>query len=285
MAKHKARNHQQFTEYDAELHRKGMMIVDSDVTRPKAGESYISSDLIIMITCNGSMKGEYDMLECEFNAHDLTVVYPNHALMVRERSEDYKAIFVAVSAKNYAEFRGRVSYRNPLALQSLPTMNLDDMQYEAVMNVVSLVRNISAMGGSGIKELNDTLLEFITRLVTKFREDAFPLVASNKQLFAKFYDALTEHYQESREVRFYAELMCLSPKYFGSVIKQETGIGACQWIASFVVMQAKQILKMNKGLSIQQVSDRLGFPDQASFSRYFKRSAGISPLEYREKYR
>lgn len=285
MAKHKAKVHQTFTELDAELRRKGILVVDSDETKPTPGESYMSSDLIIMVTCNGQMKGEYDMLNCEFNAHDVTVVYPNHALLVKERTDDYKALLIFISSKNYEEFRSSVTYRNPLSLQSRPTLQLNDAQFETLMKVVDLVRNVSNLTGNGVKEINDSLLDVVTRVLTKFREDSFPFAASNKQLFPKFYDALEVHYQESREVRFYAELMCLSPKYFGSVIKQETGTGACQWIANFVVIQAKQMLKMNKGMSIQQVSDKLGFPDQASFSRYFKRSAGISPMEYREKYR
>ena len=96
-------------------------------------------------------------------------------------------------------------------------------------------------------------------------------------------DAVMEHYAESREVRFYANLFCLSPKHFSAIIKQQSGKNASDWISSYVIAQSKNMLCYQHQLSIQQISLRLGFPDQAAFARYFKTYTGMSAREFRDK--
>nr|MCR5712008.1 helix-turn-helix domain-containing protein [Prevotella sp.] len=67
------------------------------------------------------------------------------------------------------------------------------------------------------------------------------------------------------------------------VIKEETGISALKWITDYVIIQAKMLLDSHQHLTIQQISHRLGFTEQSSFSRYFKANTGMTPSEYRRK--
>ena len=108
-----------------------------------------------------------------------------------------------------------------------------------------------------------------------------PETHSVQELFRRFQYAVVNHFRESREVKYYANLLCLSPKYFGSIIKEHTGISASGWISRYVIVQAKSLLRHSKNLNIQQISFYLGFPDPAAFTRYFKANAGMSPKEYR----
>ena len=100
-------------------------------------------------------------------------------------------------------------------------------------------------------------------------------------IFSRFCASIATLYCESKEVRFYAEQQHLSPKYFATVIKNETGIRAADWIANYVIIQAKEMLRHHRAMSIQQISDALGFSDQSTFSRYFKSHVQITPSEYR----
>ena len=107
---------------------------------------------------------------------------------------------------------------------------------------------------------------------------------ADQQLLYRFQNAIVKHFRESREVQFYANLLCLSPKYFGSVIKQQTGITANEWISRYVIIQAKSWLRYRHDFSIQQICYELGFQDSAAFARYFKTNTGLSPKEYREQW-
>lgn len=103
-----------------------------------------------------------------------------------------------------------------------------------------------------------------------------------EEIFTSFYHAIEQNYRESREVCFYADLQHLAPKHFATIIKQQTGTGALQWINSYVIIQAKSMLRHHRQMTIQEITNHLGFPDQAPFSRFFKMNTGLSPTEYRE---
>ena len=82
-------------------------------------------------------------------------------------------------------------------------------------------------------------------------------------------------------VGFSVQLACLSAKHFSAVIKEETGHTAAHWIHNQVVAEAKMLLHMRHDLTVQAISDMLGFDEQASFSRYFRRETGLYPTEFR----
>ena len=82
-----------------------------------------------------------------------------------------------------------------------------------------------------------------------------------------------------RSVAFYAGKLFISPKYLSLIIKESTGKSATDVIDSYVVLEAKNLLRFS-GKNIQQVAYELNFPNQSSFGKYFKHLTGMSPSEY-----
>ena len=101
-------------------------------------------------------------------------------------------------------------------------------------------------------------------------------------LLEDFLDFVQKHYKEERSVEFYADKLCLTPKYLSTVIRQTSGKTAGEWIDEYVVLEAKALLKSTK-MTIQQISEELNFPSQSFFGKYFKRLSGVSPKEYKLK--
>ena len=83
-------------------------------------------------------------------------------------------------------------------------------------------------------------------------------------------------------VRYCAGEFCLSPNYFGDLIKKETGKTALEWIQSKIIDIAKEQLLIPTN-SINQVAYNLGFQYPQHFTRVFKKVAGTTPNEYKRK--
>ena len=100
-----------------------------------------------------------------------------------------------------------------------------------------------------------------------------------KQLLDRFLTLVQEHYLTERSIQFYADKLCLTPKYLSQVIREASGRYAGDWIKDYVILEAKALLKSKK-YTVQQVSDRLNFSNASFFGKFFKATVGCSPRRY-----
>ena len=98
--------------------------------------------------------------------------------------------------------------------------------------------------------------------------------------FQQFMQELSEHYRQERSVSYYANQLCITPKYLTTLIKRISGKSVSEWIDQFVIFEAKALLK-HSHMSIQEISYHLNFPNQSFFGSYFKRNTGMSPSQYK----
>ena len=278
-----------------EIEKRGVYLIEDVVRLPSSdmpGEPFVSPHLVIVICHQGYSIGEYDTKPIKFCAHDFSLVYPDHPILAKETSEDYRSTLLIISSRFYDELRPRLTYGNSLLFHSQPSFHLSEEHYLCICDAIKLLKSVVSFDIPSRKETAIGILDVISKLVDNFRQtddisdsqQTDTDTTEDNLLFRRFYDLLALHYKESREVQFYAQLLCLSPKYFGSLIKKDTGISASQCIAHYVVIQAKELLHYRPDLTIQQISHQLGFDDSMSFSRYFKASAGISPKKYRQQH-
>lgn len=100
--------------------------------------------------------------------------------------------------------------------------------------------------------------------------------------FETFMRLLSQHYKKYHSIGFYADKMCLSPKYLSMIIKRASGKLATEWIDEYVILEAKNLIKYST-MTIQEISNALNFTNQSFFSKYFKRLTGLTPKAYREQ--
>lgn len=104
-------------------------------------------------------------------------------------------------------------------------------------------------------------------------------VSRKKQIFDQFTLLLRQHYTQERSIGFYADQLCLTPKYLSQVVRNFSGRHAGEWIRDYVILEAKALLKSGQ-YNVQQVSDMLNFANQSFFGVYFKKAVGCSPSAY-----
>lgn len=81
-------------------------------------------------------------------------------------------------------------------------------------------------------------------------------------------------------VKYFADKICLSPNYFGDLVKSETGKTAQEYIQLKMLNFAKNSL-LDPQLNTKQIAEILGFQHPQHFTRFFKKQTGITPREYR----
>lgn len=101
----------------------------------------------------------------------------------------------------------------------------------------------------------------------------------SQQYFEKFLDLVRQHYAQERDIHFYADKLCLTPKYLSTIIYKVSGRYASEWIKEYVLLEAKALLR-SRQYTVQQVCDRLGFNNASFFGKYFKAAVGMSPGQY-----
>ena len=103
-----------------------------------------------------------------------------------------------------------------------------------------------------------------------------------EQVFVGFMQSLGLHYAERYPVSRYAEESHLTVRHFSALIHQYSGQTPMQWIVSYTISQAKHLLSQTE-LSVKVIAEKLCFPEQFTFRKYFKTYAGESPTAFRRK--
>ena len=101
-----------------------------------------------------------------------------------------------------------------------------------------------------------------------------------EEIFKQFIAAVQDNYTRERNVLFYADKLCVSPKYLSAVVHEVSGKHATHWINEYVILECKAMLKA-EGDSVKNVCNRLNFPNQSFFAKYFKQHTGMTPREYK----
>lgn len=105
-----------------------------------------------------------------------------------------------------------------------------------------------------------------------------------KMLFNQFLDLLHVEQIKRRKVGYYSAKLYVTPKYLSKVCSKVSGKTPMRWITEAVMSDCYQLLRDTQ-LTVKEISNRLGFPNSSFFGQYFREQAGITPIEYRSKYR
>ncbi len=265
------------------LDEKGVIVIDNVTAMPAYNMNYVQPYYTISINHCGSVEGLYESNDFVFSRHDISVLYPGHTIYIQKSSPDYCASLIIISDRIYSQLNFINTSDNRFLFETEPHFRLADRQYAEVLSIVEVFRVINGLSHVNRNEMHATLLEVFMSVIVSFRIENVGKGSDGKNRISPLlYDAINMHCHQHHDVEFYADLFCLSPKHFSAVVKRETGYGASHWIQQQIVADAKSLLRTEHQTSIQEISDRIGFPDLATFSRFFKRQTGMTPSAFRQ---
>lgn len=246
------------------------------------------------------IKGEF---EVEINLKKFTIrkdsmfIYtPGNIVRVTNidpmEKESVHFVVVAISEDLMSSTRFDFSklYNESLRLLESPCIVINENERELCRKYFDLIQEVSKMRMPNMRESVAALISSIFYLMGAMWTDRLTAAKKNggdemstrsKIVLENFLLLVRDHHTKERSLSFYADKLYLTPKYLSKLIKSVSGKSAHEWIDSFVILEAKNLLKYSD-MSIKSIVYELNFPNQTTFYRFFKTKTGMTPSEYRK---
>lgn len=244
---------------------------------------------VILLCRQGKARATIDLQEYDIVPHTVMFLLPSDIIAITAASPDFETVYFACSDTLLREASFRFNPQFFHFIKENPCKTIHPPHTEAIEILMKATTAVYADPTHRFRyEIARNLLQiWLMDLYDKIERWFTPLDMEGRnrqeELLKKFISLIHTHCTTEREVNFYAGRLCISTKYLSDISNTFTGKPAKKLIDEFVILEIKVQLQ-NTELPIQEISDRLHFPDQSYLGRYFKRHTGLSPSVYREKF-
>ena len=250
---------------------------------------------IIFFLRSGHFTIDLNLNSYEVKPLSLLVNVPGNIIKLTSYEEDHigdAQLYFVLASKEFMSgirFDFNKVYQESLSLLKNPCITLNEADVALAEGYFTLAREVVLSDKENKKEMLGSLvtsftymaMDVCTRALNEARKAQTPSSARVNQLFERFIALVTEYHNTERGMAFYADKLCLTPKYLSKLVKQASGRSAPAWIDSFVILEAKNMLKYSDK-TIKEIVYALHFPNQSVFYKFFKAHTGMTPSEYRK---
>ncbi len=244
---------------------------------------------------DGSFQLGFNLDTYEIHERSLLITAPGNIIRLSAYDEnkiaDSELIFALLSKDFVSNIHVDFDKTLQAAVRFLesPCLTLNAEQLDIASDYFTLARKIIHSQMDNKREIISTLLTSITYLAVnlwrndiasaKERQDMSSLRVN--QTYEQFIALVSQHHNKERGMAFYADKMHITPKYLSKIIKQASGRSGPDWIDSFVVLEAKNLLKYTDK-PVKEIVWQLNFPTPSVFNKFFKKHTNLTPSEYRK---
>lgn len=130
-----------------------------------------------------------------------------------------------------------------------------------------------------LEDLKKWLQAFFERLLTLVQDNKTDKFKGIVKTALKY---IEENYPKDISLADISNIVYVTPNYLSRVFKEELGVNFVEWLNRFRVEKAKALLSEN-GAKTYEVAVKVGYKDYKYFSGIFKKYAGCTPKEFKEK--
>lgn len=112
-------------------------------------------------------------------------------------------------------------------------------------------------------------------------QENFPKEEKNVSIIREFNFLVEKHFNTKHTVAEYADLLFKSPKTISNIFSKAGSKTPLNYIQDRKMLEARRLLH-HTDMQIQEVAIKIGYDDIQSFSRFFKKREGVSPIKYRK---
>ena len=252
-------------------------------------------DGFLMFFCiSGHFRISINLTEFEVCENSLFIDFPGDIITVPEIDGTQKEQLHFMVMAMTREYMSSLKFNVPqlmsksLALLKNPCFTLTEEEKTAAKKYIEMASEILGSTFTYKRECMAALLSSSFYLFGSVIERSISSCGTetsgtdrSKTVFNEFISLVSEFHTQKRGVAFYADKLCLTPKYLSRLVKSASGKSAPEWIDTYIILEAKNMLKYSD-IPIKEIVNRLHFPNQSTFHKFFKAHTGLTPLRYRK---
>lgn len=273
---------------NAEYLEEGLVLTDRIADAPIPREP-TSMGFILMALCkHGKAQYSIDTREQTVKPGDLLFISERHIVDNYMASPDFECLCIMVSTEFYHGFIQNVKNVSSLLLFSMnnPVVSLTPREIQVYSNYYQTIREKMSDRGHHyrtnlVKALLLAMFYDMSNVIWRVEQQESKSQTRADVIFANFIRLLEQHFRQERRVSWYAEQLCITPKYLSEIVKQVSKRTPNEWIDNYVILEIRVLLK-NSTKSIKEIAEELQFPNQSFLGKYFKEHIGVSPSLYRK---
>lgn len=248
----------------------------------------IHTQAYFLLVCNGGRASCRigDKIH-EIHRGDIFLCHPSQFVENAMASLDFKCQGVVMSA-NYLEsilLLGGKMWDARRVVKENPVIHLNETELElAIRNNEFLRSKVTAPRLPHHQEMINLLLkslvfEFYDILAPKLQLASYSYTSA-ENIFNRFMTLAETATPQHRDVKYYADQICVTSKYLSSICKKQSGNTASTLLNQLTIEHIKRELRSTTK-SIKEIATDAGFDNLSFFGKYVRRELGISPREFR----
>lgn len=248
----------------------------------------------IFLCTAGSCRLRFDDIAYTVGRDMLFIFKPFAPISTEYVSPDMQGVIMEIDVEKTMMILNDIPAEMRMEISRHPCVSMDHREAAMITKLLDIIQEktdiIFSAETSGPMGFNQKMTDYLIRSVCYevFRiysagsqADGLP-AKRNNQIFSRFIGAVSRNCSRQRLVNYYAGQQHISTGHFASAIRAASGHGPTYWITLFTMTGIRRMLK-DTDLSLKEIAEKMNFPDQSVFGRYFRQHEGISPIAYRSK--
>ncbi len=248
---------------------------------------------VLLLVCQqGTMKARIKDVDYEVGVGQGLALLPMVVIQQLLVTPDvhFRGFGFSITAMENVFLNYRTTWQEALSLADYPLVTLSEGQMHVMENLYQIAQQAENMTDCRyyrpmMRAVAQAFLYMIADVVSqRGRDDDGESMTQKERLFKQFVSLLWTSSGKNRSVAYFADQLCITPKYLATLVRESSGKTPLEMIHRYTANLIAQRLR-GTNLTIKEICAEMDFPNESFFGRFVKKHLGCTPREYRDKMR